>query len=923
MRIESPTIRSTRSLRAPSLVLALAVGTFAMGMACSRSPSTSSAPPTAPAVASEPKAAFGGLPVAFEKNVGQSDDEVAFLSRGGSSTVFLTKHNEAVFVMTKPAPVRSALRGAKAKTAPSHQATSTVRMKLVNGNPAAVAVGESELEGRASYLVGKDFTKHHTDVPRFGGVRVREAYPGIDVVYYGGKEHALEYDFVVKEGADPRAIALSFAGAEHVTKASDGSLEIVVGTDTIVLKAPVSHQTIGGVRRDVASRYELDGATARIVVGLYDHAHELVIDPLINFSSYLGGAGAERITCLTRDGMGNIYLSGSTTSADFPKKGAIAGQDTLRGGRDAFVTKLNPTATQVLYSTYLGGTGDEAMTDGFAGFETGAMRTCAVDAQGRVYASTTTFSTDFPTTAGVLSTTLAGGLDVTLSRLNAAGNGLEYSTYIGGASAEYWAVIALEPSGHVWISGQTTSDDFPTKSATQPLRGGVAADADTFVARVTPDGKATTFSTYLGGATSEYPFDIALDAAGNPVIVGATSSLAFPTTAGVVQPVYGGGVTAGFPEGDGFVTKFNVAANGTATIAFSTYLGGSGLEIAQAVALGNDGSIYVGGVTTSPNFPGQVGRPGSATENFDGFVIKLNSTASTRVYSRLFGEDAQDGVYDVAVNAAGNLFVAGTGALGNTTVNGCGRPGDKGILGMLKTDGSGWEYLTPFGTINSQVIIDGADTAYVAGWGPTGSVPIVGSVAQPTFGGGPTDGYLMKLAKLPNATSTGCAPCTGDFGGMGPSACPSNLPKCSASGECVSTGACAVDGDCGGILSGRVCEAKACTDGCRAAPGNGCPPGLVCSSVTEAVGTCKAPPPDAGAVDAGRDAAPPVVADAAVADAAVPPVSTLEPRNDDGSLEGGGLSCSSTPAGESKSGEGAALAFVVVGATLARWRRRR
>jgi len=925
------TVRSVfvhrRAARGSALVLALLAAASLSGVACSRSPgATGQATKTEPKTAAEAPRPFGGLPVAFERNVGQTDPDVAFLSRGGSSTVFLTNDASAVFVMTE-APKRASSSSAKAKTkvesAPKRAADSVVRMKLLGASPAVSVVGDDELPGRANYLVGAA-PSHKKDVPRYQRVRAADAYPGIDAVYYGGKDHALEYDFVVRPGADPKVVTLGFEGATRVVRRAGGDLEVGVGGESLVLKAPVAYQVVDGARREVAASYVVSGSTVRFSLGDYDATKTLVIDPLVQFSSYLGGAGAERITCLARDSAGNFYLSGSTTSANFPKNGNLPGQDTLRGGRDAFVTKLNPTASQVLYSTYLGGSGDELMTDAFLGFETGSMRTCAVDAQGRAYVSTTTTSADFPTTAGAFDTTLGGALDSTLSRLNAAGNALEYSTFVGGSSSEYWAMIAIEPTGHAWIVGHTASADFPVKSAIQATKAnpGNPDDADLFIARIVPDGSNTTFGTYLGGSSGEYPFDLALDANQNPVITGATSSTNFPTTAGVLQPAYGGGATAGLPHGDAFVTKLN-AQGGTATLGFSTYVGGSENDMGQSVAVGADGSIYVGGVTTSTNFPGQVSRPGT-TPAFDGFVIKLNATGTQRVFSRLFGEDGLDGVYDVAVNAAGNMFVAGTGTLGSTTVNGCGRPGDKGLLGMLKTDGSGWEYLTPFGEVNSQILVDANDTAYVAGWGASGSIPQIGTVAQPTYGGGTSDAYLMKLDKLPNATATGCGPCTGDFGGAGPRACPQTSPKCLASGECVATGACNTDTDCGGTTSGRVCDAKVCKDGCRGTGGNGCPSGKVCSSTSNAVGTCQNPPPDAGP-DAAPDAAvPPVDAAVPPVDAAAPPVdaAAVDLRNDNGSLEGGGVSCSASQGG----GEGASGAFAALGlvglALVARGRRR-
>jgi MYXO-CTERM domain-containing protein len=274
-------------------------------------------------------------------------------------------------------------------------------------------------------------------------------------------------------------------------------------------------------------------------------------------------------------------------------------------------------------------------------------------------------------------------------------------------------------------------------------------------------------------------------------------------------------------------------------------------------------------------------------------------------------------------------------------VNGCGKPGDKGILGMLKTDGTAWEYLTPFGEANSQIVVDTNDTAYVAGWGASGSVPIVGTVAQPTYAGGTSDAYVLKLDKLPNATVTGCAPCTGDVGSAGARPCTTGLPKCSVSGECIAASTCSVDGDCGNATSGRICEAKACVDGCRGTGGNGCAAPKVCSSTTATPGTCRDvvadAGPDAAPSDAGPDAAPSdagpdsSVKDASVADATTPttdastpvtPVTPGDPPNDEGSLEGGGIGCSVSEASHASAGS-FLVALGALGAALVARRRKR
>ncbi len=302
-------------------------------------------------------AAFGGLPVAFEENVGQSAEDVRFIARGGASSVHL-EQNAAVFWVAASAPPASARAGLGR---PATQAPTRLRMTLAHARAASELVGEQVLEGRANYLIGNDPARWKRDVRRYEQVRMRGAYDGIDVVFHGGEGHALEYDFVVQRGADPGKIELGFEDAERVVVGASGELRIELGAETVTMKAPVSYQIVGTERRAVASAYVVRDRHARLELGAYDPELELVVDPLIQFSTFLGGTGGERVTCLARDTAGNLYLSGSTTSANFPKQGALDAGGALRGDVDAFVTKLNPSGSSVLYSTYLGGSSDEGI----------------------------------------------------------------------------------------------------------------------------------------------------------------------------------------------------------------------------------------------------------------------------------------------------------------------------------------------------------------------------------------------------------------------------------------------------------------------------------------------------------------------------------------------------------------------------------
>jgi hypothetical protein len=461
----------------------------------------------------EPGAGGGGLRIigdwALEANQGQTDTQVNFLARGPGYALFLTP-SEAVLGLQKPAAA-----GASPGAAAPAPGGDVLRMQLVGAAATPQVVGLDQLPGTSNYFLGNDPAQWHTDIPNYARVEYQGVYPGVDLAYYGNQRQ-LEYDFVVAPGATPGVVRLSFQGTEGMALDAQGDLVLhTVGGD-VVEHAPVLYQESGGVRQPVWGRYVLEGGgQVGFAVGAYDASRPLVIDPVLSYSTYLGGTGLDNGSGIAVNSSGNAYVTGYTTSTDFPTT-AGAFQTTSPADYNAFVARLNATGTGLVYSTYLGGSG---LDQSFA---------IAVNSSGEAYVTGETESTDFPTTPGAFQTTSRGGVggDAFVSKLNATGTALVYSTYLGGSGSEVGYGIAVDSSGDAYVTGYTDSSDFPiTPGAFQTTSAG---GPDVFVAKLNGSGTGLVYSTYLGGSGNDQGFGIAVDSAGNAYVTGAASSTDFP-----------------------------------------------------------------------------------------------------------------------------------------------------------------------------------------------------------------------------------------------------------------------------------------------------------------------------------------------------------------------------------------------------------
>jgi len=694
---------------------------------------------------------FAGLPMSFESNQGQTNPEVKFLSRGKGYTLFLTG-SEAVLALQHTntnvpqagksetsKPDRASLTMPQATSSyAADQRDGVLRMRLIGADANARVVGLQELPGRSNYLLGNDPTKWVTAVQTFTRVKYDNIYPGIDLIYYGNQDQ-LEYDFVVAPGADPQSIHLKLAGAQTI-EVDDQQLTVGIDNAKVHLRQPLIYQSNqNGERTTIHGRYVVTSDhDVTFDIARYDSTKPLIIDPVLSYSTYLGGARDDFAEALAVDPSGNAYVCGYTRSLDFPVVGAY--QISSKTGVTGFISKLNPSGTALIYSTYIGGS---------AGDQCFGM---ATDNSGDAYVVGITNSSDFPTTPGAYQTTFLGNTaNLFVAKIDPSGSSLVYSTYLGQGAGDAngiccFQTIALSSSRNVYLTGSIESPNFPTTpNALQTQYGGGPHDG--YLTVLDSTGSKLIYSTFLGGNGNDGGQKVTVDDLGNAFITGFTGSSDFPITAGAFQTAYGGGIN------DVFVSEINPFGSGLSSLIYSTYLGGSGNDEAFTLVLDASGNAFIGGNTDSLNFPVTSGALQTTNHGgVDGFITKLNASASTLIYSTYLGGSDTDDVRVIGTDESGNAYLAYITTSKDFPVqnpiqshNAGSRDGG---LGILNSSGTGLLFSTYFGGSESDTapgaVLDNSLNVFTSGWTSSDDFPITQGSFQTARKGG-VDGFVAKF----------------------------------------------------------------------------------------------------------------------------------------------------------------------------------
>ena len=728
---------------------------------------------------------FRKSPMSFEANQGQTDKRVKFISRGAGYTLFLTR-DSAVMVLQNAGPAQQPHESLAAATSPSmpyignhftgtSRGQSTTRseavlnMRVVGANPAASISSSDRLESTSNYFMGNDPAKWRTNVPNFQKVRYGGVYPGVDLVYYGNQQQ-LEYDFVVAPGADPNAIALQFAGGPEGVVAlspsidNNGDLVAHLEGGDVRFHKPIVYQTDGPHKKLIDGQYVLQSnGLLKFRLGSYDRGRELVIDPAVNYSTYLGGSNVDVGLGVTLDRFGSCFITGSTMSSDFPTLNPLQGS--LAGGKDIFITKFNSKATAPEYSTFIGGSGDDVATD------------IHLDNLGDMTVTGYTLSPNFPLVKPIQSTFGGGSVtgDAFLFQIASRGTAMVFSTYLGGSSDDQGFSLAIDGSNNVYVVGYTSSSDFPVTAGSLRTTCGASTTgpcSNGFVLEVPAKGNVLTYSTYLGGSggLGDAAYGVAVDTAGDAYVAGITGSPNFPVTGTAFDRSCG---TDGLCNGtyDGFVSKIN--PTGTALV-FSTFLGGGGYDYAAGIVVDSTGAVYVSGNTTSADFPitnsaaqktfGGMSTgcvPGSTTTCGDVTITKLKSNGSGLLYSTYLGGslDENPGL-SLAVDAGGSAYVTGQTSSTNfplvsAFLSTYGGGASDAFLTKVNPAGSAFSYSSYIGgsgqDSGSRVALDKFTAAYVSGTTVSTNFPVTAGVFRTQCGtdgtcnGGLSDAFAFKV----------------------------------------------------------------------------------------------------------------------------------------------------------------------------------
>jgi len=685
------------------------------------------------------------LPLFFEPNQGQTAPQVKFLARGAGYGLFLTA-DEAVLRL-QPSAVSTQHSVFGSQRAPS----SVIRMRLEGANSSARVSGASPLPGKSSYFIGNDPSKWHRDIPQFARVEYQAVYPGVDLVYYGDQGQ-LEYDFRVAPGADPNQIALSFNGASaRIDSGDSGDLILSTPSGDVRFHAPHVYQPAAPQReifeKTIAGSFRhLADNKIGFTVGAYDHSRELVIDPILNYSSYLGGGG-ESLAKIAVDGTQAIYVAGSTTSHNFP----VTDGSTLKGTQNIFISKIDTSLTgaaQLVFSIYLGG----SQSDTLSGI--------AVDSVFSIYVAGWTTSNNFPTTPNAFQLQ-ASGTHGFLSKLSltAGTYGLTYSTYLAGNGVDHVTGLAIDNGDqNAFVTGDTTStnlatDNFPANPNGYQIQSNSPGNPQFFASKINTGGSGSgsmIYSTYFGGGnfpvgadlTANRGAGIAVDTSGNMYFTGTTNML--PGPSGVGFPLFNAQQsclnqasinTACNPNPttntDAFVAKINPNQAGSNPL-YSTYLGGSGDDVAAGIAVDSFPNAYITGTTDSTDF-----IPASIITS--SFQQCLNNTTYNAANTP-----------PCPPSSAHDAFIA---KIGNAT-------GTNNVYPLnyaTYLGGSGDDF-------GQGIQVDSVQAAHVVGSTESPNLPVTANTYQATYGGG-EDAFvaLISTTLAPTVVNGQRVPPPGDY----------------------------------------------------------------------------------------------------------------------------------------------------------------
>ena len=670
----------------------------------------------------------------FIENKGQWPSEVLYLSQMGGLNTWITKKGmQLEFYKTEEIKETNAPNSDPNKFEKKLYKSWGQRVvyNLIGSNPEVNTEGKQKQTAYKNYLIGNDQNKHASNVALYGQVIVKEIYVGIDIRYYF-EEDLLRYDYIVHPGADASQILFNIEGSDKTYLNNKGELVFTTLFGEVKNTDLFCYQQEN--KKQVDAKFTNKNGSWSIGLGDYEKSQTLIIDPLI-YATYIGGNIHEDSYSVVVDASNNAYVCGVTISSNYD---IVTGsfQSTSAGVNDVFVSKLNAGGTGLIYSTYIGGSGNDYAVSN------------AIDADNNLYITGYTDSGQYPITAGAFQTTKGVGIDGFITKLNATGTALIYSTYIGGNDGDYSRSIALDSSNNAYITGNTSSTNFPlSTNAFQTVHAGLV---DVFVSKINTSGTALVYSTYIGTLNNEYGQAIAVDSFGNAYITG-WAHFGFIITPGAFQSIFGGGT-------DAFIIKLNTSGT---SLDYSTYVGGNGADIGYDIALDSSDNAYITGNTGSSNFPLSTNAFQSSREGVlgnDSFVTKINKSGTAMIYSTYIGGSGDDNARSIAVDASGCAYITGytdstnfdctTGAFQTTNAG-----GRDVFASKFNVTGTALIYSTYIGGNNNDdgysVALDTSANTYITGSTSSIDFDTTSGAFQTINTGNSRDLFVVKLNMQP------------------------------------------------------------------------------------------------------------------------------------------------------------------------------